>query len=304
VPIDRAVTYARRQILSIPATGEGVDKSRLENSWPLVRLTLHGQADHTIEMHCQCPRPRIWMDRHFVARWNERWDAWRAIDGTHSRLAVIGGPKKAGRTELLNCVAEICAHDGDAVVMVDLSTGPSGGWPDVLRAVASAADDHPDVDAATLTTIAAGDGERETVIGHFLTALETCSPGRRLVVAIDGLEDWSEDLVKQMIGDLCEPLVLPKAASNVRLVITLKSPLDNVDFGLDRAIWEPVTVGEFPEDEWARALPRYLDGLTDDEDARSKLEALVAGNLVVFGRSATTLEYARYGAKQLSRGQP
>jgi hypothetical protein len=267
-PVDTAAALAR-----VSVTIAGTDNEMTSN-WALPRLTVHGDADTAVTL-TRATRPgagsTTWLKDDFVTRWDQRWHAWTTMDGslkgdqgTESRLVVLSGPKDAGKSELLNTLAEVRARAGDTVLYVALSGERTGGWRDVLERIAEQAVEVG-LDAAALHSVATSGGTSAQVIPQFLAHLETlCRPGAveldPVLVVLDGLSDWAVDEVRlTLLPKLCWPLLRYPPQSRLRMMISLRDELIDDTWDTRPADWQPVPVGDFALDEWERAVEHLRD---------------------------------------------
>jgi hypothetical protein len=269
-PIDTAAARARLAVGAIAGGDQGA--AQLRSNWPLPRVTVNGDADTAVTMlHAARPGGTTWLQADFVTRWDERWDAWKTMDGslkgahgTESRLVVLAGGKEAGKRELLNTLAEVRARAGDAVLYVDLSGGRTGLWPDLLERIADQAA-RVGFDAAALQAVARSEGTSAVVIPEFLTQLESLQrPGaarsESLLIVLDGLSDWAADEVRNtVLPKLCWPLVQASPGSRLRMMISLQDGVIDEAWGARPSGWMPVKVGDFEVDEWGRAVEHFRD---------------------------------------------
>jgi CHAT domain-containing protein len=269
-PIDTATTRARLEVGAI--AGGDQSAAQLRSNWPLPRVTVNGDADTAVTMlHATRPGATTWLQADFVTRWDERWRAWKTMDGslkgdrgTESRLVVLSGDKDAGKRELLNTLAEVRARAGDAVLYVDLSGGRTGSWRDLLERIADQAA-QVGFDAAALQAVAASAGTSAEVIPEFLAHLESlqrhgADAGEPLLIVLDGLSDWAADEVRNtVLPKLCWPLVQASPHSRLRMMISLRDGIIDDTWGARPLGWTPVTVGDFDVDEWERAVEHFRD---------------------------------------------
>ena len=265
-PVDSAATSARLAVSEI----ETVDLA-VRSNWALPRVTVHGDADSTITMrHATQHRDVRWLKPDFVGRWAERWQVWKAMDGsyqgstaeTESRLVVLCGEKEVGKSELMNTMAESWARAGGAVLYVDLFGGTTGGWQNVLQRIAAEAATNG-FDATTLRATAGSAGESSTVIPQFLNDLEQLKrPGgdgvEPVLVVLDGLGVWAEDVVRQTVLPLlCRPFVRAARGSRLHMMISLRDTVNDSIWGQRPTDWKPIVVGNFDDVEWKRDVEHF-----------------------------------------------
>ncbi|MFE5409418.1 CHAT domain-containing protein [Microbacterium sp. NPDC056569] len=252
--IDQALMSARLTVKELAAGQETDSIAELHSNWPLPRLTARGDVGAVITVEPLPGFARRWLREDYVARWDERWNAWRAMDGTNSYLALVTGNADVGKSALLNAIADIGARHGDCVIKVDVSrsVAPTGSsWRDVLVRIAQAAKAEHLTDE--LEEIASQPGESGPVIAAFQAKLAAAVGEGRLLIVLDGLSDWEENVVDDiLLQQLCGPyLTGSTAASPIRMILAtdkgwevLKGPQG----------WTRTAVGPFPEEEWARAV--------------------------------------------------
>lgn len=270
-PVDAATTRARLAVLAAAGDTTGT-VLEVRSNWALPRVTVRGDADAAIKMaYAGVPAPVTWLKSDFVTRWAERRQAWTAMDGTlkagpatESRLAVLVGGPEAGKRELLNTMAEARARAGDEVVYVNVFGSRTGDWRDLLDRIADAAAETG-LDPATLRAAARSGEPSGKTFEQFRAALERLPlpdglPGRPLLLVLDGLSDWQEDVVEQtVLPGLCRPFLRAPATSRLRLMVTLEKPVGDQVWGPRPPGWQPVKVGNFDAAEWQRAVEHFRD---------------------------------------------
>lgn len=93
------------------------------------KLLLHQQIE-SMEMFARL--------RNFVARDDERWKLWRALnplEGDSTPFLIVRGPALAGKSALVKWCLEGCLLRGRAAKYVDLNSGENNDLLDVLRAI-------------------------------------------------------------------------------------------------------------------------------------------------------------------------
>lgn len=293
--VDLATSRARLTVGMIAGGDGDAGVLQLRSNWALPRITVRGDAGTAITMrHAADPAMTQWLAPDFVVRWDERWRAWRAMDGTHrgadgteARLAVLYGAPEAGKRELMNTLAEAWARAGAGVVFVQLAGAHTGGWRDILQKIADAAA-KAGFDASGLRATAGADGTSATVIARFRADLEELGgspghPAEPLLIVLDGLSDWTADEVAQtVLPELCRPFVRAPARSRLRMMISLRDRVSDELWGLRPAGWQPIPVGSFESEEWKRAIkhfcaywtPRVPEG---DREAFAAIASAMAG---------------------------
>jgi hypothetical protein len=259
--VNAALAQARGALRNT-ATGQGSNAHlrALRSNWPLPRLTVRGDVEQAVHMIPAGQGLRRWLKEDFVLRWDERWDIWKSMDGTYSRLALVSGRKDAGKSELLNTIAETAARHGERVIMVNFG-GPTTGnsWRDVLQRIADAAADEG-LPASELRRIAAEDQDAESgkVIRHFQDELAQCAGPGGLLVVLDGLSEWMDELVRDtLLPYLCGPYLENTAKPPVRMMIALGEQYGDVVWRSRPYEWKPIEVGNFRDDDWQRAMTHF-----------------------------------------------
>jgi hypothetical protein len=311
--LDAAVATARREVRDL-ATGQGdqANVPALQSNWPLPRLTVRGDVEKTITMTRAGNRGvRRWLRDDFVVRWDERWRVWQSLDGKTSRLALVRGESNAGKTELVNTIAAICARQGETVIKVDLGGKITGNsWRDVLQVITdqAAAEGLP---ADRLKVAAKAPGRSGPVIRGFQEALAaSVGAGGSLLLVLDGLSDWEPNLVRNtLLPELCGPYLLPSPpaavdsgpapSGNVRMLLAIREDWSDV-WQARPAGWQPVEVGEFL-DEWDRAITHFeahwISRVT--EDRRANFRNVVKSYRTDGTRSGRTLQLIRWTAESM-----
>ncbi len=269
--VDAAATNARLAVSAIAESTVAGGALQVRSNWALPRVSVRGDAETALTMRYARQRAAArWLAPDFVARWNERWQAWTAMDGslkgehgTEARLAVLWGAKEAGKRELLNTLAEARARAGDEVIYVDLFGGLTGRWHDVLRRIAEAAAEAG-FDTTDLHATAGSAGSSTTVIARFRADLEQLrrpdADDGPVLLVLDGLSDWIADEVNNtVLPELCAPFVRAAAGSRLRMMISLQTLPGTAPWGLRPELWEPIEVGAFSGEEWPRAITQFRD---------------------------------------------
>ena len=219
-----------------------------------------------------------WLKDDFVVRWDERWRVWQSMAGSGSRFTLVVGDEGAGKTHLLCTVAEVAARHGETVVMVDLSGDPSGSdMRDLLGRIADEAL-KAGLSAQRLHEIASTTTSGEEGVQSFLLELAAVASGADgLLVVIDGLSGWEENVVKQnVLPLLCGPFLLDTAPGAVRLLVTMRED-DPTVWPRRPQSWRPITIGTFADDEWPRAvdhLTAYWSEQVKDKTVLPRLQGL------------------------------
>ncbi|WP_347975583.1 CHAT domain-containing protein [Microbacterium sp. ProA8] len=253
--IDEALMSARLTVKNL-ASGSGSDSiAELRSNWPLPRLTARGDVGEAITV--VPPRPgfaRRWLTADYVARWDERWSAWRAMDGTTSYLALVTGSANVGKSALLNTIADTGARHGDRVVKVDFGRPSGDSWRDVLARIAqAAAKEHLD---GRLAEIVAQPGDSGAVIAEFHAELARTVGDGRLLIVLDGLSEWEENVVDDILLDqLCGPYLNGSdTGSPVKMILATDKAWDVLKGPQG---WTPTALGPFTEEEWGRAVTHF-----------------------------------------------
>ncbi|WP_082506734.1 CHAT domain-containing protein [Arthrobacter sp. Leaf337] len=267
--VDAAVATARHEVRNL-AIGQGAQPNApaLRSNWPLPRLTVRGNIETAITMtKSNSHAVRRWLIDDFVVRWDERWRVWQLLDSTDTRLALVSGQEQAGKTELLNTLAEICARHGESVIRVDLSGKTTGNsWHDVLTKIATEIDAEG-LPSNRLKEIALEEGMSGPVIKNFRDELARCvGQGNSLLLVLDGLSDWQDNIVRDtLLPELFVPYLMPALGGTVAPIggdvrILLATSKDWSDAWQARARpfgWQPIEIGPFPADEWDRAITHF-----------------------------------------------
>jgi hypothetical protein len=282
--IDQALMSARLIVKEL-ASGSGSDSIEdLQSNWPLPRLTVRGDLDAAIQVPRQPGPARRWLSDDYVARWDERWNAWRAMDGTSSYLALVTGSASIGKSELLNTIAETGLRHGDRVVKVDFGRPSGNSWRDVLRRIAVVA--KAEHIAGRLEEIAAQPGESGPVIAAFQAELARAVDDGRLLIVLDGLSDWEENVVDDILLDqLCGPYLKANTQdSPIRMILATDKKWDVLKGPQG---WTRTAIDPFPEDEWHRAIRHF--------EAYWKSQLPVARHAIVHAHAELALTSARTG---------
>ena len=318
--VDVATTRARLSVQAI--AGGDQNALTLRSNWALPRLTVYGDVAEAVSLpYATQNRSVQWLQDDFVTRWDERWQAWRAMDGslrgdrdTESRLVVLCGRQDAGKRELVNTLADARLRAGDVVLYPELVGEPSGRWPDLLVRIADKAA-LAGFDTVALGALALSGGTAAQVIPQFLAHLETlrrpdatAPPTARpepMLIVLDGLSGWAEDEVRQtLLPLLCWPLVRASHASRLRMMITLEKVAVDGAWGPRPEGWRPIEVHEFAVDEWSRTVEHFRDHWLTEIDVRRPEKSnvfRVQADGVADARSAASLDTLRTFAKAILR---
>jgi hypothetical protein len=294
--VDRALVSARLTVKDL-AVGEGDQPHdpELRSNWPLPRLMVRGDIETAVTMTRSQSQslPGLPKDD-FVGRWNERWQVSQSMDGTHSRLALVSGRQAVGKTELLNTIAATCARHGEQVLMVNLGGASTGTWQDVLRKIAEAAK-KAGLSADLLTEIADEAGQSGTVITKFQAELARSAGPGGLLIMLDGLSDWEDNIVRAtVLPELCGPYLLTTAPPPVRMIITTDKNWNDVWDRLP-AGWQPIKVDQFPEEEWKRAMAHFEAYWTSQvpQQERAGFVTVTQALRAAGNRTGATLQFVR-----------
>lgn len=245
--IDQACTRARGFLRGHVTGGNTIE---LRSNWSLLRVLIRGNANELFKMPQPLPGLIRLAEEDFVDRWEQRWEGWRTIIETSS-LTMLCGQKDGGKSSLLRAIAQIWCASGRPVILADVSQPPRGGWQDLLNRIVDEGRNMPGINATVLDEALQGDSLSE-VMPRFHAALEQCSLGLPLLVAIDGLSEWQQDLIE--LPSLCEPYLGADSGSQVRMLIALREAPVVAGWGYIPQGWNPIDVGLFSEAEWKRAV--------------------------------------------------
>lgn len=255
-PLDVAVAEARHALGNL---AQGNDKTQ----WPIARLVVKRDIEIEVLPFEPARLPKAASD--FVQRWNERKTAWDGLCCT-SRLLVVQGPPKTGKTELLKIMAETWSSSyGRSAIYVDFTgpfnpihpratfrTSPELAYViDMIERVLTTRG----IDTTAFGTIARDRPSNE--LGQGLReALEACAKSSPLLLLLDGFQKWDRDnVVNTLLPELCMPYANPDSSSNVRVAVALPDDMANVH-------WDPpptkLHISKFPAEEWRRAAHQFI----------------------------------------------
>ncbi len=308
-PIDAAAAQARLAIRSTAEAAAEGDLTGIRASWPLPRLVVRGTVDDVVRRTCgtdaiapvfgpQAAAQR--MVRDFIARWDERFATWDAI-GSETRMALLRGGKESGRSQLLRCIADICERRGDLVIRVfpDEVNG-SGEWRDLLTEIVGAsrgllpAERVSELDDVLAAAAADIDSTQQTPLtARLLDKLAAAAGDRRTLLAIDGLDRWDDDLVAQILVDLCAPLLSRSELTNMRMLVATSDSTDSDVIGLPRMASTTIKVTDFDDDEWDRSLPHFIDAQSEQESVREAVRMAIDAAVIMYGKTGRALGFGR-----------
>ena len=271
-PIDVAMVQARRQVLL-----QGPPQSR--SDWPIPRLILGGEPDTLVRLGKQpsgkCP---VGARDDFVDRWTERHQACRTLfpeAPNGPRLVVLEGQPDSGKTELLKVLGETWSQAGNHALYVDLGGSSSSDLSLVVRQTAAVADaaglDPKPLEALLEPSAPTGPpsplGEGTAKLGEGLrAALETLTD-RPLLLLLDGLDSWQQELaITRVVEGFCDLYLEPAVDSRVRVAIALPRAFANACSWRDLK-FEPISVTDFQPDDWRRAAAAFLRFHTKSHEA-------------------------------------
>jgi hypothetical protein len=251
--VDQAAAHARSAVeANIANTGVRV-------SWAIPRLCVYGQPESVVPWAAGRAKPRVFAADDFVARWPQRRQVWEVFcpagAAPASRLAVIQGDESSGKTQLLLLLGEMWTRvHGHLALHVNLDGERGFDFALLLRRLAAALQaagvSSADIDAIDPAWLI--DKQAEQV----RAALEQTN--LELLLLIDDLQKWNDDVVKFVLEAFCAPFVQPDASSRVRVAIALRSDqAAQVKWERDYGI-KPVTVSDFTRAEWARAAAQFV----------------------------------------------
>jgi hypothetical protein len=301
--VDEAVASTRHfiktQAPSYDAQGAAAVEY-LRSNWPLFRLFIQGDARGAIRMRIPELSRTKWIIEDFVDRWNHRWDVWNTIFIKNRRLAVLWGDEKAGKSELLKAIVGIWARKCSRIIVADVSGSKSGNWERLLIEISAKAKESEFIGATELESISNSNMPRKKRIEAYLKALEKCAENEMLLIVIDGLGQWQKKLIEDTIlPEICAPFLRDNEMSNVWMMITLKEEPPKTVWGTVVPGWKPIKVGNFPKEEWKRAVKQFeFHWLSKLDNAKQALfKACIRPLAESDRRRAPTLEQIRSFAK-------
>jgi hypothetical protein len=121
-----------------------------------------------------------------------------------------------------------------------------------------------------------------------------------MLIVLDGLSDWQEDLVEQtVLPELCRPFLRAPAGSRLRLMVSLEKPVGDQVWGARPAGWAPVQVGDFDGAEWRRAVAHFRDYWSDRlPDEKKPSFAVLAAALAAYPRAQSLASMRAIAGRQ------
>jgi hypothetical protein len=256
-PIDVAVAAARNHLATNGSASE-------RPQWPLPRLVVRGCADGvlpSVRRTAGSPPP-VRAREDFVGRFTERCKAWETLcplRGGRSRLVVLQGQSRSGKSELLKILGEMWIRTWDyAAIYVDLR-GFETSSSDILLTRMIASVETAGLDATRLANIDRSLGTADLCVAIRAALESVTSPDRLLLVLVDGMEQWEPNIAYNLVlATLLPSYATSDSSSRVRVVVAEPPALAGRLRWAEHYQIEPIALGDFSRQDWTRAAPQFI----------------------------------------------